>query len=44
MNIKIKESVLQQAASEGMDAFLDAIVRAIKIQVGEELMVNLCNN
>lgn len=37
MNIKIKESVLQQAASEGMDAFLDAIVQAFKNQVGEEL-------
>lgn len=37
MNISIKESTICQAASESMDAFLDAIVNAFKKQVGEEL-------
>ena len=37
MNIKIKDSVLQDAARNGVDAFLDAVLSAFKSQVGEEL-------
>lgn len=37
MNINIKEATISQAASESMDAFLNAIVIAFKTQVGEEL-------
>lgn len=37
MNIKIKDSVLQGAARNGVDAFLDAVLSAFKSQVGEEL-------
>ena len=35
MNIKIKDSVLQDAARDGVDAFLDAVLSAFKSQVGE---------
>ena len=37
MNINIKDSVLQDAARNGVDAFLDAVLSAFKSQVGEEL-------
>ena len=37
MEVKIKEAVLVQAAGEGMDAFLTAILSAIKEVVGDEL-------
>lgn len=37
MEVKIKDEFLAQAASEGMDAFLEAILSAIKSEVGEEL-------
>ena len=36
MNIKIKDSVLQDAARNGVDAFLDAVLSAFKSQVGDE--------
>ena len=37
MDVKIKDAVLAQAAGEGMDAFLTAILSAIKEVVGDEL-------
>ena len=37
MNININDITLQQAAQEGMDAFLDAIVGAMKGNVGQQL-------
>lgn len=37
MNIKIKDETLRKAAGEGMDAFIDAIVQAMKDACGEEL-------
>ena len=37
MNINIKDFVLQDAARNGVDAFLDAVLSAFKSQVGEEL-------
>ena len=37
MNININDTTLQQAAQEGMDAFLDAIVGAMKGNVGQQL-------
>lgn len=37
MKATIKDSVLRQAAAEGMDAFLAAVVQAVKQTVGGEL-------
>lgn len=37
MTINISDNALQQAASEGMDAFLEAILGAMKQSVGSEL-------
>ena len=37
MNININDITLQQAAQKGMDAFLDAIVGAMKGNVGQQL-------
>lgn len=37
MTYEIKDSTLRQAATEGMDAFVDAIVNAIKEGVGGDL-------
>jgi hypothetical protein len=37
MNITIKEETLKQAAHEGMDAFVGAVVSAIKEGIGGEL-------
>lgn len=37
MTINISDNALQQAASEGMDAFLEAILGAMKQSVGGEL-------
>lgn len=37
MNITIKDETLQQAAHEGMDAFVGAVVDAIKQGIGGEL-------
>lgn len=37
MKVTIKDSVLRQAASEGMDAFLGAVVQAVKQTAGGEL-------
>ena len=40
MTITISETTLQQAASEGMDAFVGAVVNAIKQGIGGELSAN----
>lgn len=37
MKVTIKDSVLRQAAAEGMDAFLAAVVQAVKQTAGGEL-------
>lgn len=37
MKVTIKDSVLRQAATEGMDAFLAAVVQAVKQTAGGEL-------
>lgn len=37
MKVTIKDSVLRQAAAEGMDAFLTAVVQAVKQTAGGEL-------
>ena len=37
MKVTIKDSVLRQAAAEGMDAFLAAVVQAVKQTTGGEL-------
>lgn len=37
MKINISDTTLQQAAQEGMDAFLDAIIGAMKDKVGQQL-------
>lgn len=36
MKINISDTTLQQAAQEGMDAFLDAIIGAMKDKVGQQ--------
>lgn len=33
MKVTIKDSVLRQAAAEGMDAFLAAVVQAVKLSL-----------
>lgn len=33
MNIKIKDSVLQDAARNGVDAFLDAVLSALRARL-----------
>ena len=37
MEIRIKDSSLQQAAAEGMDAFVDVFVEAINAAIGNQL-------
>lgn len=37
MEIRIKDSSLQQAAAEGMDAFVDVFVNAINAAIGNQL-------
>ena len=37
MNVNITDSTLRKASSEGMDAFLEAILNAIKAEAGEHL-------
>ena len=39
MEIRIKDSSLQQAAAEGMDAFVDVFVDAINAAIGNQLTV-----
>jgi hypothetical protein len=39
MEIKIKDSSLQQAAAEGMDAFVDVFVEAINAAIGNQLTI-----
>ena len=39
MEIRIKDSSLQQAAAEGMDAFVDVFVNAINAAIGNQLTI-----